>query len=365
MRLLPRRKPARGPQVRSWSASDFDRSQKDADVEAAPEARAKRESLAPKPEAPGPQPERHEPELTDPGPTDLSKRDWKAIIVRAGKQALEDGITDVAAALAYYAFLAIPAALLVTLGLFTVLAGRDTVASIMDSLQGVVPRETISLLQESLNRSLENQGGGVLMIVIGIVLALWTATGAMTGLMRGLNRVYDRKETRNFLKQRIAALQMLACLGIAFGLVFTLLVLGPAISDWVGDALGLETVFGWIWWTAQWPILIGGLLAAFAVILYLGPNVAQPRWMFLTPGAVVAVVIWLAASGLFALYVSVFGSYNKTWGSLAAVIIMLTWLWLSALAILFGAEINAEAERSRELRTGQPAERELTAPTKS
>jgi len=357
MRLLPRRKPARGPQVRGWSSPVSDRSEKDAD--------AKGESLAPKPEAPEPQPERHEPELANPGPTDLSKRDWKAILVRGGKEALEDGITDVAAALAYYAFLAIPAALLVTLGLFSVLAGRDTVASIMDSLEGVVPNEAISLLQESLNRSLENQGGGVVMIVIGVVLALWTATGAMTGLMRGLNRVYDRKETRNFLKQRLAALQMLACLVLALGLVFTLLVLGPAISDWVGDALGLETAFGWIWWTVQWPILIGGLLSAFAVILYLGPNVDHPRWMFLTPGAVVAVVIWLAASGLFALYVSLFGSYNKTWGSLAAVIIMLTWLWLSALAILFGAELNAEAERSRELRTGEPAERELTAPTKT
>ncbi len=365
MRLLPFRKPVRGPQVRNWSASDPDGPQNDTTATAEPEARAEGESLAPKPDAPGPQPERREPGLADPGPTDLSKRDWKAIVIRAGKEALEDGITDVAASLAYYAFLAIPAALLVTLGLFTVLAGRDTVASIMDSLQGVVPRETISLLQESLNRSLENQGGGVLMIVIGIVLALWTATGAMTGLMRGLNRVYDRKETRNFLKQRIAALQMLACLLVAFGLVFALLVLGPAISDWVGDALGLETMFGWIWWTAQWPILIGGLLAAFAVILYLGPNVDHPRWRFLTPGAAVAVVIWLAASGLFALYVSLFSSYNKTWGSLAAVIIMLTWLWLSALAILFGAEVNAEAERSRELRTGQPAERELTAPTKS
>ena len=137
MRLLPRRKPARGPQVRSWSGSDSDSSQKDADAEAAPEARGKGPSLAPEqPDAPGPQPERHEPDLAEPGLTDLSKRDWKAIVIRAGKEALEDGITDVAAALAYYAFLAIPAALLVTLGLFTVLAGRDTVASIMDSLQG-------------------------------------------------------------------------------------------------------------------------------------------------------------------------------------------------------------------------------------
>lgn len=203
------------------------------------------------------------------------------------------------------------------------------------------------------------------MIVLGVVLALWTATGAMTGLMRGLNVAYDRKETRSFLKQRVTALAMLGCMLVAFGLVFGLLVLGPALAGWIGDAIGAETVFTWIWWTAQWPILIAGLLAAFAAILYLGPNVDHPRWRFLTFGSAFSVVIWLAASGLFALYVSLFGSYNKTWGSLAAVIIMLTWLWLSALALLFGAEINAEAERSRELRQGEPAERELTAPTKA
>ena len=347
MRLLPRRKPARGPQVRSWSGSDSDSSQKDADAEAAPEARGKGPSLAPEqPDAPGPQPERHEPDLAEPGLTDLSKRDWKAIVIRAGKEALEDGITDVAAALAYYAFLAIPAALLVTLGLFTVLAGPDTVASIMDSLNGVVPSEAISLLEESLNHTLENQGGGVLMIVIGVVLALWTATGAMTGLMRGLNRVYGRKETRNFLKQRIAALQMLACLLIALGLVFTLLVLGPEISDWVGNALGLETVFGWIWWTAQWPILVVALLGIFAAMFWFGPDVEHRRWRYITPGALVAVVLWLLASGAFALYVALLGSYNKAWGSLAAVIILLTWLWISALAFLFGAEVNAEVERA-------------------
>ena len=124
-------------------------------------------------------------------------------------------------------------------------------------------------------------------------------------------------------------------------------------------------MFGWIWWTAEWPILLLGLLFVFAVVLYLGPNVAHPRWRFLTPGSVVAVAVWLVASGLFAVYVSLFGSYNKAWGSLAAVIILLTWLWLSALALLLGAEINAEAERSRELRQGQPAELELQAPAKA
>jgi membrane protein len=315
-------------------------------------------------EAPRPQPERREPELQDPSLGDLSRRDYTAIAVRAGREALADGVTDVAAALAYYAFLAIPAALLVAVGLFGLVAGPGAVDSMMERLAGVVPADAIGLLRDSLTRMTENESGGLVMVVLGLLLALWTTTGAMTGLMRGLNRVYDREETRNFLKQRVTALAMLACMLLAFALSFGLLVLGPVIADWLGGVLGLESAFGWIWWTLQWPVLVLGLLLAFAGVLYLGPNVDHPRWRFLTPGAVLAVVVWLLASGLFAVYVSMFGSYNKAWGSLAAVIVMLTWLWLSALALLLGAEINSEAERSRELRQGQPAEEELQAPPK-
>jgi membrane protein len=299
---------------------------------------------------PGPQPERREPPVEDPGLTDLSKRDWKAILMRAGKEARDDGVTDIAAALAYYAFLAIPALLLVTLGVFATVAGERTVDRLLGRLEGVVPPEAIALLDESLTRTLENQGGGLAMIVVGTLLALWSATGAMGGLMRGLNRVYDRAENRPFVQQRLTGLLILACIVLAFALVFGLLVLGPVLSDLVGAALDAEGLVGWVWWTAQWPIVFAGLLAAFAAVLYLGPNAEQPRFRFVTPGSVLAVLVWLAASGLFALYVELFGSYNKTWGSLAAVIVMLTWLWLSALALLLGAEVNAEAERSRRLR---------------
>ena len=322
--------------------------------------------LRPLPEgATAPQPELGEPRLRDPGIRDLSRSDWKAVLVRAAKETKNDNVTDTAAALAYYAFLAIPAALLVGLGAFSVLAGPETIEKLLDRLGTVVPAEAIDLLRESLTRAVENQNGGLVMIVLGFLLALWTATGAMNALMRGLNFVYDRKETRGFLKQRITALGMLICLLLAFGLSFGLLVLGPVISDWLGGLLDLEGVFGWIWWTLQWPILVVGLLFAFAGALYLGPNVAHPRWRFLTPGSAVAVAIWIVASGLFAVYVSLFASYNKAWGSLAAVIIMLTWLWLSALALLFGAEVNAEAERSRELRQGERAEVDLQAPAKA
>ena len=313
---------------------------------------------------PTPQPETKEPQLADPGLRDLSLRDYRAIVIRAGKEALDDGITDWAAALAYYLFLSLPATLLLTLGTFGLVAGTDAVDSLMDRFAQVAPADAVSLVGDSLDRVVENQSGSIVMIVVGAVLAVWTATGAMTALMRALNRAYDRPESRGFVRQRTTALVMFALAAIAFALAFGLLVLGPHLSRWIGEAANLESLTRWLWWTAQWPILVFALLAMFAVVLYVGPNVDHPRWRFVTPGALFTVVAWLAISGLFAVYVSMFGSYNKAWGSLAAVIVMLTWLWLSALVLLLGAEINAEAERSRELRRGEPAESEILAPEK-
>jgi membrane protein len=187
----------------------------------------------------------------------------------------------------------------------------------------------------------------------------------MQNVMWALNVAYDREETRPFVRRRLTAWWMLLFALVGFALAFGLLVLGAPLSNWLGSALDAEGLVGALWWVAQWPLLVGGLLLAFSGILYLGPNVDHPRWQFLTFGAVFAVVVWLLASAAFAFYVSQFGSYNKTWGALAAVVILLTWFWLSAVALLFGAEINAEAERSRELRRGEPAETELQAPAKA
>jgi membrane protein len=303
-----------------------------------------------KPE-PTPQPELHEPRVRDPGLRDFTRHDMKAIVIRAGKESMNDQITDTAAALAYYGFMAIPALMLVALGFFAVVASPSAIDSVVERIGTVAPQQTVELLDDSLRRMQRNQGGGLAIIVIGLLVALWTTTGAMNALMRGLNHVYDRDESRGFVKQRAVALVMLAALLLAFALVFGLLVLGPHISRWIGDAIGFESFFSWIWWSAQWPILLFGLLLAFAVILALGPDIGGHKASLITLGSLVAVLLWLLASGLFAVYVSMFASYNKAWGSLAAVIIMLTWLWLSALALLFGAEINAEARRTRALRS--------------
>jgi membrane protein len=314
---------------------------------------------------PQPQPERDEPTLVGPAPRDLSKRDYFAILIRAIKQSLKDHVTNLAAALAYYAFLAIPSILLVAVGIFSLVGDADAVEEIIERLGAVAPQEALRLLEQTLERVIATEANsGYAMIIVGSVLALWTVTGAMETLMWALNSAYDREETRGFFKRRLTALAMVVLMLLAFGLAFGLLVLGPHLSGWIGDAVGLEAVVKWLWWTAQWPVLIFGLLFAFATILHLGPNVDHPRWRFLTFGTVFSVVVWLLASGAFAFYVSQFASYNKAWGTLAGVIIMLTWLWISGLALLFGAEVNAETERSRELRRGEPAEEELQAPPK-
>jgi membrane protein len=204
----------------------------------------------------------------------------------------------------------------------------------------------------------QNRNGGIALIVVGFLLAVWTAVGAMNALMRGLNKVYGTEETRGFVSQKLTALGMLVCLLVAFALSFGVLVLGPAIANWIGGAIDEKGLVNSLWWTFEWPLIVLGLLLACAGILYLGPNRETRSWKVLSLGSVVAVAIWLVASGAFAFYVSTFASYNKAWGSLAAVIIMLTWLWLSAVALLLGAEVDVEGARG----DGAPGRgRELTA----
>lgn len=310
-----------------------------------------------------PQPEPHdEPTLKETSPVELALSDYRAIVVRAAKEALDDHITNLAAAIAYYSFLAIPSLLLVAVGVFSLFASPDSIGTITEKLDGIVPSEALTLIDDSLTRVIENNASsGIAMAIVGTVLAIWSLTGAMQTLMWALNSAYERDERRGFLERRLTALVMVILMLFAFVLAFGLLVLGPKLSGWIGEAAGIGAVIDWLWWTAQWPVLILGLLVAFAAILYLGPDVDHRRWQFLTFGTAFAVVVWLLGSGAFAVFVSQFGSYNKAWGSVAAVIVMLTWLWLSALALLFGAELNAEAERSRELHRGEPAEVELQA----
>ena len=311
--------------------------------------------------APAPQPKGEEPALTEGSAGDLSSRYWLAVAGRAGRRMLEHNMTMIASALAYSTFFAIPSVLLAVVGLFTLLAGPTTIDTLSQHLGQVMPAQATQLLRGSLVRLEQKPSAGLTLTIVGFALAFWSMTGAMTSYMTALNLAYGQKDSRPFIKKRITALAMVACIGAAFLLVAGLLIFGPPIEKYLGQATGAQSVLTYVWWAAQWPILVAGLLAAFATLLWLGPDVEHRRWRFLTVGSAIAVAIWLLASGAFAFYTARFGSYNKTWGSLAAVIIMLTWLWLTSLALLYGAEFNAEAERSRERRRGKPARRAIHA----
>ena len=300
---------------------------------------------------PEPQPERREPQVDDAGLRDLTFVDWKAIVIRAGKKFLDNNAMMLASALAYSTFFAIPSVLLVVVGLFTLIAGPDTITTLMQHFNTFMPAQATSLLKQSLLRADAHPASSIVLTVIGFVLAVWSVTGAMNAYMLALNIAYERKDRRSFLQKRIAALKMAAVMGIAFALVAVLLIFGPVVEKAIASHAGpAGSVVDILWWVTQWPILLAGLLVAFATLLYLGPDVEHRKWQFLTPGSLVAALLWIASSGLFAVYTSMFGSYNKTWGALSAVIVTLTWLWLAAMALLFGAEINAEVERSRRLR---------------
>jgi membrane protein len=274
--------------------------------------------------------------------------EWVAILRRAARRTLDDHMVLIAKALAFSTFLAIPSVLLVVVGAFTLVAQADTIDNLISHLHDVMPVEARHLLSRSLHRLDRQPNTSVAITVIGFAIATWSTTSAMTNYMTALDIAYHRTDRRGFLKRRLISLAMVGCIGVAFLLIAGLLILGPTIERRVGHATGHETVVTVLWWTVQWPVLVLGLLAAFAAILYLGPDVEERSWRMATPGAIVAVLVWLAASGAFALYTAHFDSYNKTWGSLTAVIVTLTWLWLTALALLFGAELDSEVDATRE-----------------
>jgi membrane protein len=269
------------------------------------------------------------------------------VLRRSLRGAREDDISTIAQALAYSLFLAIPAILLVVLGVFSLLADESAVDSLVNRAGTVMPSQATTLLREALLRSISSNRSGVLMTVLGLALAVWTMSSAATALMKGVTLAFDRDDDRGFVRKRLVAFAIDGVLILGGALVLGLLILGPHIEHWTGDAVGAPGVTRWLWWTVQWPILLVGLLFAFVVVLYLAPDVSHPRWAAVLPGAAVAVVVWLAASGGFAVYTAHFSSYQKTWGTLAAVVITLVWLWLSSAALLFGAEVNSEVRKLR------------------
>lgn len=295
-------------------------------------------------------------------PTDLDARSWKYVGRKTAREFMKDQCTDIAAALTYYAVLALFPALIAVLSLVGLVGRTDeTVSTLLGILRDLGASSVADTLEPTITQLAQSQAAGFA-LVVGLLAALWSASGYVSAFGRAMNRMYDVEEGRPFWKFRpammgITAVVLVLAATVAVGLVVT----GPA-AEAVGSAIGLGSTAVTLWSWAKWPVMLGVVVLIVALLYWATPNLQQPKFRWLSVGALVAIVAWIVASLAFGFYVSNFGSYNKTYGALAGVIVFLLWLWLTNLALLFGAELDAELERGRELEAGIPAENQVQLP---
>ncbi|OBI80099.1 YihY/virulence factor BrkB family protein [Mycobacterium sp. E740] len=297
-------------------------------------------------------------------PTDLTRPSLRYAMRKAVREFQQDECTDLAAALTYYAVLSAFPALVVMVSLLGVFGqGRRTVDALLEIAAGVAPASALDTLRPTVEQLVNSPSAGIA-LAMGILGALWSASGYVGAFGRAMNRIYEVEEGRPVWKLRpVQLLLTLAGLVLAGAVMLMLAISGP-IAQSVGDVIGLGDATVAVWNVAKWPLILLFVVAAVAILYYVTPNVEQPRFRWISGGAALAIVVWIIASLGFGIYVSHFGSYNKTYGALAGVIVFLLWLWITNLALLFGAEVDAELERSRQLQAGLPAEEELQLPPK-
>ena len=295
-------------------------------------------------------------------PDDLTKPSWRYTAKRAWAEFNADHCTDLAAALTYYAVLALFPALLALVSLLGIFGqGESTTQTMLDMVRDLGQSDVADQLEGPINQMTQTGAAGFA-LVAGVLGALWSASGYVGAFGRASNRIYEIDEGRPFWKLRPLQL-LLTLVGIVLvGLVLVGLVVSGPVAPTVGDTIGLGSTAVTVWGIAKWPVMLLVVVLLVAMLYHATPNVKQPKFRWVSIGAAVAIVVWVLASLLFGLYVANFGSYNKTYGSLAGVIVFLLWLWITNLALLFGAEVDAELERSRELQAGIEAEETLQLP---
>src|SRR5215207_5892559 len=296
-------------------------------------------------------------------PGDLPKRSWGSTLKRTLTEFKEDELNHWAAALTYYAVLSLFPALLVMVSLVGLIANPATVTKFLtDVISSLGPSSAVETFREPIESVTSNQGTAGIMAIVGVVAALWSASGYVGAFTEASNSIYEVEEGRPVWKKKpLQLLITLVCIMLVAITALSLVLTGP-LAKAVGDAVGLGDTAVTVWQYAKWPVLLGLVLVILHVLYFASPN-AQVGVKWISGGTVITLVVWLIASALFAFYVSQFGSYNKTYGSLAGVIVFLLWLWITNMAVLLGVEFNAETERARELRAGQPeAEEELKVP---
>jgi membrane protein len=280
-----------------------------------------------------------------------------AVLRRAGKQVQQDELTDRAAALTYYGVQSIFPGMLVIVAIVGLL-GHSTAQSLIDNLGQIAPGSVRSFIRTVIQNAQHQKGAAGILGVVGIVLALWSASGYVAAFMRAANRIYGMPEGRPMWKTARVRLGVTVFTVVCLVAGLIIVVATGNIATQLGNALGVGSTAVLVWEIAKWPVLLVIFALMLGVLYAAAPNVRHGGFRWLTPGAALAVVVWLVASGLFAVYVANFGSYNKTYGSVAAVIVFLVWLWISNLAILLGAEFDAELDHERALREGVPADAE-------
>jgi membrane protein len=284
-------------------------------------------------------------------PTKLPKGAWWGVLKRTVKEFNDDNLTDWAAALTYYAVLSLFPGLIVLTSALALL-GDTTTQELLKYVDQVAPGEAGELIKSSIGELQKSQSAAGLLGIIGLLTAFWTASGYLGAFMRACNAVYDVEEGRPFWKT--VPLRLLLTLGsvVLVSLTLGALVLTGGVADTVGNAIGLGDTVVTVWDFVKWPVILLLVSLAFAVLYWAAPNVRQPGFRWVTPGSLLAIALWALATVGFAIYVANFASYNKTYGSLGGVIVFLVWLWISNIAVLLGAEFDAELERGRRLAAG-------------
>jgi membrane protein len=268
---------------------------------------------------------------------------WPELLKRTVKEANDDDVLGLAAQLAYYFFLALFPAVLFLLALASFFPLGDFADQAVRMLKPVAPTDVLSLLEDQLGRLSNADNGGIL--TIGILGALWSSSAAVVSIIGSLNRAYDIDESRPWWRVRLTAIGLTIALAIFLLVSFTLVVAGPAIAERLASSFGLGAAFEWTWKIAQWPLAFFLVSTAIGLVFYFAPD-AEQDWVWITPGAVVATLLWVLVSLGFKFYVARFTDYNATYGAVGTVIVLMLWFYLSALAILVGAELNAEIEHA-------------------
>lgn len=285
-------------------------------------------------------------------PLDLPAGDWKAGVKRAVKEFKEDRGTITAAGMAFYWFLSIFPAMLAFVGILgAVNVTGDTIEDIADKITNVLPGSAGDLLTSAIRDG--SSKAGLVSALVGVAVALWSASSGAVGMQTGLDVAYEVKDDRKFVKKRLVAFELLAAVLVFGGLATALIVFGDPLGRNLRANLPFGSAFVVLWTITRWVLGLVALVGLFASIYYLAPNRDTPRWVWVSPGGFLAAAIWLVASLGFSFYVSSFGNYAGTYGPLAGVAVLLLWLYLTALAVILGGELNAELERQSAVRKGQ------------